>query len=114
MPSVMNEIPDIDALLADASKLLPIRQAIRIAGVPLSYPAAIRMALAGRLPSVRLGGRRLTTPEAVLATVRAMSALPDRAPTAPRQRRKAPRTLPQSRRALAAFGIKTIGGGRDE
>ncbi len=109
----MTDTPDIDALLADASKLLPIRQAIRIAGVPLSYPSAIRMALAGRLPSVRIGGRRLTTPAAVLATVRAMSALPERAPTAPRKSRKAPRTLPQSRRALAAFGIKTIGGGQE-
>lgn len=106
----MNDAPDFFDLFAEP-QLMGLREAIRASGIPLSYPAAIRLRLSGRLRTVKVGGKCMTTPDAIRECVRESSQLPEHAAPAPRQRRKVARTLPETSRALAAFGITQPRGG---
>lgn len=104
----MSESPDFFDLFAEP-QLMGLREAIKASGIPLSYPAAIRLRLSGRLRTVKVGGKCMTTPDAVRECVRESSQLPERTAPASRQRRKVLRRSPQARRAIAAYGITRLG-----
>jgi hypothetical protein len=93
--------------MLDGEKLFPIPKAFEIeTGVRISPATAHRLRLRGRLETVKLGGRRMTSIEAVRRFIEATTRAADGEPRVTQSR---PNRQQESRIALAELKMRNAG-----